>query len=162
MKYIKLFEDYFKDINTEEDIKKQYRKLSKEYHPDKFGGNDDVMKSINNDRDNALKRIGNKDETDYSRFNLINEDYLIKFLSDLTKDLNAKIKIKYINFDRLINRRNNEFVEGIEIIITFKSILSLRIHINKDKGGIYAIIFANPFDFDEESFSEDKFDLKIN
>ncbi len=38
--------EFFKGIQTEEDLKKTYRKLVKQHHPDK-GGSNEIMKMIN-------------------------------------------------------------------------------------------------------------------
>lgn len=37
---------YFKNVQTMEDLKKQFKKLAKQYHPD-LGGSDEAMKEIN-------------------------------------------------------------------------------------------------------------------
>ena len=49
---------YFKDVRTVEELKRQYRKLVLQYHPDR-GGSDDDMKRINLEYDILLRRVGN-------------------------------------------------------------------------------------------------------
>lgn len=62
--------DYYKILGversaTEEDIKKAYRKLAHQYHPDKAGGNSDKFKEINE----AYQTLSNKEKKDqYDRF----------------------------------------------------------------------------------------------
>src|ERR1039458_2020161 len=48
---------YFAGITTIEELKKQYRALAKLYHPDKTGGDGEMMKSINNAYDVMTARI---------------------------------------------------------------------------------------------------------
>ena len=48
---------YFKDILTIEELKQQYRKLAKIFHPD-MGGSLLVMQMINREYYNCLERIG--------------------------------------------------------------------------------------------------------
>ena len=45
---------YFKDLNSMEAVKKQYRKLAMKYHPDR-GGNEEVFKQINNEYESNNK-----------------------------------------------------------------------------------------------------------
>lgn len=48
---------YFKPIpQTSEELKKLYRTLAMEHHPDR-GGNDEVMKAINNEFDELYKKL---------------------------------------------------------------------------------------------------------
>ena len=44
---------YFKNIETLEDLKKQYRALAMQNHPDR-GGDAETMKAINNEYDELL------------------------------------------------------------------------------------------------------------
>ena len=46
---------YFKDLNSMEAVKKQYRKLAMKYHPDR-GGNEEVFKQINNEYEQAMEQ----------------------------------------------------------------------------------------------------------
>lgn len=67
---------YFKDIDSLEDLKKQYKKLALKHHPDR-GGDEEVMKAINNEYDELekeLKKGSNiKDNLDDSFKDIINE-----------------------------------------------------------------------------------------
>lgn len=47
---------YFKDVKTIEDLKKQYRKLAKQYHPD-LGGTDAEMKIINKEYEKLFEQV---------------------------------------------------------------------------------------------------------
>ena len=49
---------YFKDLNSMEAVKKQYRKLAMKHHPDR-GGNEEIFKAINKDG-KLIKKIGKK------------------------------------------------------------------------------------------------------
>lgn len=41
--------EFFKNINNLNDLKVEYRKLVKKYHPDNFSGSDEIIKKINNE-----------------------------------------------------------------------------------------------------------------
>ncbi len=62
--------DYYKILGvektaTEDDIKKAYRKLAHQYHPDKAGGNAEKFKEVSE----AYQILSNKDKrTQYDRF----------------------------------------------------------------------------------------------
>ena len=52
---------FFENVSNLEDLKKEYKKLAKVYHPD-LGGNEEIMKKLNNDYDslfNLLKGSNN-------------------------------------------------------------------------------------------------------
>lgn len=53
---------YFKDVRTVEELKRQYRKLVLQYHPDR-GGTEEDMKRINLEYDILLRRVGNIHES---------------------------------------------------------------------------------------------------
>lgn len=53
---------YFKNVQTVEELKRQYRKLVLQYHPDR-GGSEEDMKRINLEYDILLRRVGNIHES---------------------------------------------------------------------------------------------------
>lgn len=53
---------YFKDINTLEELRKQYRDLLKKYHPDNKGGNTKITQEINAEYDRLFKVLKNTHE----------------------------------------------------------------------------------------------------
>ena len=63
---------YFKNIETLEDLKKQYRELAMQNHPDR-GGDAETMKVINNEYDDLFKKVKdvhkNKDGETYTKEN---------------------------------------------------------------------------------------------
>lgn len=54
---------YFKDINTLEELRKQYKELLKKFHPDN-DGNVAIMQEINAEYDRLFKILKNKHESD--------------------------------------------------------------------------------------------------
>lgn len=48
--------NHFQNITTAEDLKAEYRRLCKQYHPDK-GGSTGQMQAINNEYESAMRRI---------------------------------------------------------------------------------------------------------
>ena len=92
---------YFKDLNSMEAVKKQYRKLAMKYHPDR-GGNEEVFKQINNEYEEAMEQAK------------INETRKAK-----TKKEEDFIKSQYMNSKNFRNIIDKLIVlEGIEIEIT--------------------------------------------
>lgn len=45
---------YFENLETMEEVKKQYRKLAMKFHPDK-GGDEEIFKAINNEYEEAIE-----------------------------------------------------------------------------------------------------------
>ena len=92
---------YFKDLNSMEAVKKQYRKLAMKYHPDR-GGDEETFKQINNEYEEAMEQAR------------INETRKAK-----TKKEEDFIKSQYTNSKNFRNIIDKLIVlEGIEIEIT--------------------------------------------
>lgn len=49
--------DFFAGCNSKEDVEKKYKKLASIYHPDTGFGDEETMKLINNQKEEALKRF---------------------------------------------------------------------------------------------------------
>ena len=58
MKYI-----YFQDVQTVEELKRQYKTLAFKYHPDREGGSVSAMQRINAEYDELLKAVRNVHKT---------------------------------------------------------------------------------------------------
>ena len=93
---------YFKDLNSMEAVKKQYRKLAMKYHPDRPTGDTEIFKQINNEYEQAMEQAK------------INETKKAK-----TKKEEDFIKSQYMNSKNFRNIIDKLIVlEGIEIEIT--------------------------------------------
>lgn len=57
---------YFKDINTLEELRKQYKELLKKYHPDN-GGDVAIMQEVNAKYDKLFQMLKNKHENDTTK-----------------------------------------------------------------------------------------------
>lgn len=56
---------FFENINTLEDLRKQYKELLKQHHPDN-GGNLEIMQAVNAEYDKLFKILKNQHESNYS------------------------------------------------------------------------------------------------
>ena len=54
---------YFKNINTLEELRKQYKELLKQYHPDNPNGSTEATQAINAEYDKLFKQLKNKHES---------------------------------------------------------------------------------------------------
>lgn len=57
---------YFSDFSTIDAIKKQYKKLAFQFHPDIAGGSTQKMQELNNEYEEALKLCGTANKKNYS------------------------------------------------------------------------------------------------
>lgn len=73
--------EYFKNISTVEEIKKHYKKLAIENHPDK-GGSTEKMQDINNQYQDALKSCHGKKTGDKS----------YKYMKDVEQEIMDKLQ----------------------------------------------------------------------
>lgn len=54
---------YFKNVNTLEELRKQYKELLKQYHPDNANGSTEATQEINAEYDRLFKQLKNKHES---------------------------------------------------------------------------------------------------
>ena len=58
-----LMSKYFKDVNTLEELRRQYRDLLKKYHPDNANGSTEATQEINAEYDKLFKVLKNRHES---------------------------------------------------------------------------------------------------
>ena len=80
---------YFKDINTLEILRKQYKELLKKYHPDN-GGDVAQMQEVNAEYDQLFKLLKNKHETGHTDKTDANKSGYENMKYDFTED--AKLR----------------------------------------------------------------------
>lgn len=93
---------YFKDINTLEELRKQYKELLKKYHPDN-GGDVAIMQEVNAEYDKLFKVL--KDKHDSTAKDNEKSDYEANMYDWENDKALREVLEKIINFD------------GIEILI---------------------------------------------
>ena len=54
---------YFKNVQTLEELRKQYRDLLKKYHPDNENGSEEITKAINTEYEKLFKILKNKHDS---------------------------------------------------------------------------------------------------
>lgn len=54
---------YFKNVNTLEELRKQYKELLKQYHPDNANGSTEATQAINAEYDKLFKMLKDKHES---------------------------------------------------------------------------------------------------
>lgn len=55
--------NYFKDVETLEELRSQYKKLLKQYHPDNKDGSEEVTKAINTEYDKLFNILKDRHES---------------------------------------------------------------------------------------------------
>lgn len=92
---------YFKDVNTLEELRKQYRDLLKKYHPDNANGSTEATQEINAEYDRLFKVLKDRHE---SRSAETDKEYgktdFNKMKYDFSEDQKLReVLQKIINFD---------------------------------------------------------------
>ena len=85
---------YFKNINTLEELRKEYKRLVKMYHPDN-GGSEEVIKEVNTEYERMFEILKNGAKTEDERNNKydINEDEAIREMIKKVINFNVTIEI---------------------------------------------------------------------
>ena len=93
---------YFKDVNTLEELRRQYRDLLKKYHPDNANGSTEATQEINAEYDRLFKALKDRHEkTADSKENNAKTDY-----NNMKYDFSEDAKLR----------------EALQQIITFEGI----------------------------------------
>ena len=89
---------YFKDVNTLEELRKQYKNLLKKYHPDN-GGSEEVTKEINTEYEQLFKILKDRHDTRQQDNTSGNESEYSKNMYDWENDKAIREMLeKIINF----------------------------------------------------------------
>ena len=112
---------YFKDINTLEELRKQYRDLLKKYHPDNKGGNTKITQEINAEYDRLFKVLKNTHESKATDNN----------------ENNAKTEFNNMKYDFSEDQKLREVIQQI---ITFEGI-------NIEIVGCWVWVDGNTYDY---------------
>lgn len=111
---------YFKDVNTLEELRRQYRDLLKKYHPDNANGSTEATQEINAEYDRLFKVL--KDRHEKSADN---------------KESNAKTDFNNMKYDFSEDAKLREVLQQI---ITFESI-------NIEIVGCWIWVDGNTYDY---------------
>lgn len=102
---------YFKNVNTLEELRKQYKNLLKKYHPDNIGGSTEATQEINAEYDKLFKMLKDRhDRADTNHGNTGNDNRGSKTYDDLKYDFGEDEKLREV-LQRIIT------LDGINIEI---------------------------------------------
>lgn len=89
---------WFKGIETNEELKKAYKKLAKQYHPDLNNGTtNDIMKEINNEYEQLFNKVKNQHTTaEGKRYEKATGETSEEFIDIINKIINFNIDIEII------------------------------------------------------------------
>lgn len=111
---------------SDDDIKKTFRKLALQYHPDKYKENDDMFKKINTAYqilgDSDKRKIYDLSQTFNEKTNIDYKSVLMKFLFNMMKvavNINEKNKDKDVQSGNIVN--NNLNIK-LTIVVTLEEI----------------------------------------
>ena len=112
---------YFKDVNTLEELRRQYRDLLKKYHPDNANGSTQATQEINAEYDRLFKALKNRHESK----------------SADNKESNAKTDFNNMKYDFSEDAKLREVLQQI---ITFEGI-------NIEIVGCWIWVDGNTYDY---------------
>lgn len=95
---------YFKNVNTLEELRKQYKELLKKYHPDNENGSEEITKIINTEYERFFKLLKDKHESkssteektssyDNMKYNFEEDEMLREMLNKVIHFSNITIEI---------------------------------------------------------------------
>ena len=91
---------YFKDVNTLEELRKQYKDLLKKFHPDNANGSTEATQEINAEYDKLFKVLKNRHESTSADSKDGNQSEYNQNMYDWENDKALReILEKIINFD---------------------------------------------------------------
>ena len=90
---------YFKDINTLEESRSQYKKLLKKYHPDQPEGSEEATKAINVEYEKLFKMLKDRHDTHSTNKTESNTSYKDMKYDFEEDELLREILQKVITFD---------------------------------------------------------------
>lgn len=82
---------YFKNVKILEELRKEYKRLVKENHPDN-GGSNEAIKNINVEYDELFKALKNNDKTEHTKYNMAEDEMLRNVINSII-NLNIDIEI---------------------------------------------------------------------
>lgn len=85
---------YFKNVNTLEELRKEYKKLLKKYHPDNAGGSEEATKEINNEYEKLFDILKNQSSSqkEKEQFNAKMDEAFRDILNQII-DLDVDVEI---------------------------------------------------------------------
>ena len=84
---------YFRNIRTLEELRKEYKRLVKENHPDN-GGDLEAIKMINVEYEKAMESLKNADETENAwKYDVAKDELFRETLNKVINLENVKIEI---------------------------------------------------------------------
>ena len=94
---------YFRNVNTLEELRKQYKELLKQYHPDNANGSTEATQEINSEYDTLFKVLKDRHEskttTDNEKNDFNNMKYDFKEDAKLREVLQQIINFENINIE---------------------------------------------------------------
>ena len=91
---------YFKDINTLEELRRQYKELLKKYHPDNTNGSTEATQEINAEYDRLFKTLKDRHESKSADSSNTNQSEYNQNMYDWENDKALReILQQIINFD---------------------------------------------------------------
>mgnify|MGYP001360983719 CR=1 FL=1 len=82
---------YFNNINTLEELKKEYKKLALKLHPDRPGGNEESFKLMQNEYEIKFATLKKREEI---KSNKVNNENVKEYMDIIDKIINLNIDIE--------------------------------------------------------------------